>query len=88
MCGPAMATPSVQKALKAAVATHGKMGEEAAEQWLAELLRNMCYSVESYCGGDLPLLDLHTAERQAAARPDRASTRSRLPERQVSGVKA
>lgn len=48
MCGPAVATPSVQKALKAAVATHGKMGEDAAEKWLAELLHSGRYSEESY----------------------------------------
>lgn len=30
MCGPAVATPSVQKALKGAVAGHGKKGEAGA----------------------------------------------------------
>jgi len=48
MCGPAVATPSVQKALKAAVATKGGLGEAKAEAWLQELLHNGRYSEESY----------------------------------------
>jgi len=48
MCGPAVATPSVQKALKDAVASHGKYGEKKAEEWLKELLDSGRYSEESY----------------------------------------
>merc|ERR1719432_258723 len=48
MCGPAVATPSVQKALKAAVAGHGKMGEQKAEAWFEELMQTGRYSEESY----------------------------------------
>merc|ERR1711939_122222 len=33
MCGPAVATPSVQKALRGAVSGKGGLGKEAAEQW-------------------------------------------------------
>merc|ERR1712226_1030384 len=44
MCGPSAATPSVQKALKAAVASHGKLGEDKAEKWFEELLSGGRYS--------------------------------------------
>jgi len=48
MCGPAVATPSVQKALKAAVASHGELGAEKSEVWFEELMSNGRYSEESY----------------------------------------
>jgi len=48
MCGPAVATPSVQKALKQCVATHGGLGAEKAEAWFDELMSNGRYSEESY----------------------------------------
>jgi len=48
MCGPAVATPSVQKALKAAVASHGELGAEKSEVWFDELMSNGRYSEESY----------------------------------------
>jgi len=48
MCGPAVATPSVQKALKQCVATHGGLGDEKAEAWFDELMSNGRYSEESY----------------------------------------
>merc|ERR1712110_485833 len=48
MCGPAVATPSVQKALKAAVSGHGKLGDAKAEAWFEELCNNGRYSEESY----------------------------------------
>eukprot|EP00928_Gymnodinium_smaydae_P053914 TRINITY_DN3779_c0_g1_i7.p1 TRINITY_DN3779_c0_g1~~TRINITY_DN3779_c0_g1_i7.p1 ORF type:complete len:1846 (-),score=416.50 TRINITY_DN3779_c0_g1_i7:209-5746(-) len=48
MCGPAVATPSVQKALKAAVAGHGQLGEKKAEAWFEDFMHNGRYSEESY----------------------------------------
>jgi len=48
MCGPAVATPSVQKALKQCVADHGKLGAEKAEAWFDELMSTGRYSEESY----------------------------------------
>jgi len=48
MCGPAVATPSVQKALKGAIAGHGKKGEAAAATWFEEFMRDGRYSEESY----------------------------------------
>jgi len=48
MCGPAVATPSVQKALKECVATHGGLGAEKAEVWFDELMSTGRYSEESY----------------------------------------
>jgi len=48
MCGPAVATPSVQKALKAAVASHGKMGEAKATGWFEQFQEDGRYSEESY----------------------------------------
>jgi sulfite reductase alpha subunit-like flavoprotein len=48
MCGPAVATPSVQKALKDAVAGHGKKGEAAAATWFEDFMRDGRYSEESY----------------------------------------
>jgi sulfite reductase (NADPH) flavoprotein alpha-component len=48
MCGPAAATPSVQKALKAAVSKHGKLGDKKAEEWFDEFMTNGRYSEESY----------------------------------------
>jgi len=40
--------PRVQKALKAAVSGHGKLGDAKAESWFEELLHNGRYSEESY----------------------------------------
>jgi len=48
MCGPAVATPSVQKALKAAVAGNGQLGDEKAEGWFEAFLKDGRYSEESY----------------------------------------
>jgi len=48
MCGPAVATPSVQKALKAAVAKEGKKGEAGAATWFDEFMSEGRYSEESY----------------------------------------
>lgn len=48
MCGPAVATPSVQKALKAAVAVNGQQGEAKAEAWFETFLKDGRYSEESY----------------------------------------
>jgi len=48
MCGPAVATPSVQKALKEAVATEGQRGDAGAEKWFAEFMHDGRYSEESY----------------------------------------
>jgi len=48
MCGPAVATPSVQKALKAAVASEGKKGEAGAEKWFETFMHDGRYSEESY----------------------------------------
>jgi sulfite reductase alpha subunit-like flavoprotein len=48
MCGPAVATPSVQKALKAAVAVNGQQGEAKAEAWFEAFLKDGRYSEESY----------------------------------------
>jgi homodimeric pyruvate:ferredoxin (flavodoxin) oxidoreductase len=48
MCGPAVATPSVQKALKAAVSKRGKLGDSGSEKWFQDFLHNGRYSEESY----------------------------------------
>jgi sulfite reductase (NADPH) flavoprotein alpha-component len=48
MCGPAVATPSVQKALKGAVAGHGKKGEAGAAEWFEQFMKDERYSEESY----------------------------------------
>jgi len=48
MCGPAVATPSVQKALKAAIASKGGKGEAGAEKWFEEFMQDGRYSEESY----------------------------------------
>jgi sulfite reductase (NADPH) flavoprotein alpha-component len=48
MCGPAVATPSVQKALKAAVSGHGKKGEAGATKWFEDFMHDGRYSEESY----------------------------------------
>lgn len=48
MCGPAVATPSVQKALKSAVATKGGLGEAKASTWFDEFMHAGRYSEESY----------------------------------------
>jgi homodimeric pyruvate:ferredoxin (flavodoxin) oxidoreductase len=48
MCGPAVATPSVQKALKQCVAEKGGLGAEKAEAWFDELMSTGRYSEESY----------------------------------------
>merc|ERR1712232_213033 len=48
MCGPAVATPSVQAALKSALATHGKLGEAKAASWFDEFMAAGRYSEESY----------------------------------------
>lgn len=48
MCGPAVATPSVQKALKEAVSSRGKLGDAGAEKWFEELNSGGRYSEESY----------------------------------------
>jgi len=48
MCGPAVATPSVQTALKSALATHGKLGEAKAAAWFDEFMAAGRYSEESY----------------------------------------
>jgi len=48
MCGPAVATPSVQAALKSAIATHGKLGEATAASWFDEFMAAGRYSEESY----------------------------------------
>jgi len=47
MCGPAVATPSVQKALKDAVSTEGGLGDEV-EAWFDEFMKVGRYSEESY----------------------------------------
>lgn len=48
MCGPAVATPSVQKALKAAIAKQGSKGEDGAEKWFETFMHDGRYSEESY----------------------------------------
>jgi len=48
MCGPAVATPSVQKALKAAVSQRGQLGDAKAEEWFETFLHDGRYSEESY----------------------------------------
>merc|ERR1719253_1993203 len=51
MCGPAVATPSVQKALCAAIAKKKgghKEAETAAATWFEEFMRDGRYSEESY----------------------------------------
>merc|ERR1719182_922012 len=48
MCGPAVATPSVQKALKSAVSGHGKKGEAGATKWFEDFMHDGRYSEESY----------------------------------------
>ncbi|CAE8716661.1 unnamed protein product [Polarella glacialis] len=52
MCGPAVATPSVQKALKAAVLKCGKAGapksEAEADKWFKDFMNAGRYSEESY----------------------------------------
>jgi sulfite reductase alpha subunit-like flavoprotein len=48
MCGPAVATPSVQKALKGAVSGFGKKGEAGAAEWFETFMRDGRYSEESY----------------------------------------
>lgn len=48
MCGPAVATPSVQKALKGAVSGRGGLGEAKAESWFKEFMHAGRYSEESY----------------------------------------
>lgn len=47
MCGPAVATPSVQKALKDAISTEGGLGDEV-EAWFDEFMKVGRYSEESY----------------------------------------
>lgn len=48
MCGPAVATPGIQKALKDAMAGHGKLGEAKAAEWFDDLMNTGRYSEESY----------------------------------------
>lgn len=48
MCGPAVATPSVQKALKEAVAGKGGFGASKAAQWFDKFMEDGRYSEESY----------------------------------------
>jgi len=48
MCGPAVATPSVQKALKAAVSSKGGLGEAKSQAWFEEFMQAGRYSEESY----------------------------------------
>lgn len=48
MCGPSVATPSVQKALKDAVAGKGEMGKEKADAWFEKFMEDGRYSEESY----------------------------------------
>merc|ERR1712217_923474 len=48
MCGPAVATPSVQKALKAAVSSQGGYGDAKAEEWFQTFMHDGRYSEESY----------------------------------------
>jgi len=48
MCGPAVATPSVQAALKNAIAKHGKLGLSKAGTWFDEFMAAGRYSEESY----------------------------------------
>jgi sulfite reductase alpha subunit-like flavoprotein len=48
MCGPAVATPGVQKALKAAVSSQGKYGDAKAEEWFQTFQHDGRYSEESY----------------------------------------
>jgi len=47
MCGPAVATPSVQKALKEAISAEGGLGDET-EAWFDEFMKVGRYSEESY----------------------------------------
>jgi len=48
MCGPSVATPSVQKALKDAVAGKGGLGGEKAAAWFDKFMEDGRYSEESY----------------------------------------
>merc|ERR1712048_319502 len=48
MCGPAVATPSVQKALKDAVSGKGGLGQEKAQAWFDKFMEDGRYSEESY----------------------------------------
>merc|ERR1712232_334607 len=48
MCGPAVATPSVQAALKAAVSSQGEYGDAKAETWFETFMHDGRYSEESY----------------------------------------
>lgn len=48
MCGPAVATPSVQKALKDAVSGKGGYGASKAAQWFDKFMEDGRYSEESY----------------------------------------
>jgi sulfite reductase alpha subunit-like flavoprotein len=48
MCGPAVATPSVQKALKGAVSGKGGFGDSKATQWFDKFMEDGRYSEESY----------------------------------------
>jgi sulfite reductase alpha subunit-like flavoprotein len=48
MCGPAVGIPPIVKAMKAAVAGQGKLGQAGAEKWFDDLQREGRYSEESY----------------------------------------
>merc|ERR1711953_214400 len=48
MCGPAVATPSVQKASKDAVSGKGGLGQEKAQAWFDKFMEDGRYSEESY----------------------------------------
>jgi len=48
MCGPAVATPSVQAALRKAVSDLGKKGDAGAVEWFEGFQRDGRYSEESY----------------------------------------
>jgi len=48
MCGPSVATPSVQKALKDAVSGKGGFGQEKATTWFDKFMEDGRYSEESY----------------------------------------
>jgi sulfite reductase (NADPH) flavoprotein alpha-component len=48
MCGPAVATPGVQKALKDALIAKGGYSSQKAEEWFDKMMQDGRYSEESY----------------------------------------